>query len=136
MQKSLQRFDEDLIQHQDIPYGFAPVIPLQGISIAGLGPKAILSLGENYFVVRSDTAVVRMSDLYRQNRLAAKANYVTIDCVVHPYLAFTNSIYAETIRKHLLPITRSLLFAMLKVAVNDYKQADDAEVPRLRWSAS
>src|SRR5579883_3133246 len=46
---------EDLVQRQDIPYGFAPMIPLNGITISGLGQKAILSLGENYFVVRSNT---------------------------------------------------------------------------------
>ena len=119
---------EDLITRQDIPYGFAPMIPLQGISIAGLGQKATLSLGDNYFVVRNNTGTVRMSDLYRENRLSGKANYVTMDCIVHPYLAFTNRLMAETVRKHLLPTTKALLFAMLKVALSDYKQTEDVEV--------
>jgi hypothetical protein len=125
--RKIQRL-EDLVPRQDIPYGFAPMIPLQGITIAGLGPKATLSLGESYFVVRSNTNALRMSELYRDNRLAGRANYVTMDCVVHPYLAFTNRVFAETIRKHLIPIARSLLTAMLKVALSDYKQAEDAEV--------
>src|SRR5262249_35436145 len=119
---------EDLIPHQDLPYGYPPMIPLQGITINGLGPKATASLGADYFVVRNNTNTVRMSDLYRENRLAGKANFVTMDCVTHPYLAFTNRLYAETIRRHLLPLTKSVLFAMIKVATTDYKQADDAEV--------
>jgi hypothetical protein len=125
--RQVQRL-EDLIPRQDIPYGFPPMIPMQGISIAGLGQKATLSLGANYFVVRSNTNAVRMADLYRENKTACRANFVTIDCVVHPYLAFTNRIFAETIKKHLMPMTRSILLAMLKVALSDYKQADDEEV--------
>lgn len=119
---------EDLIPRQDIPYGFPPMIPLNGITIAGLGSKAIACLGENYFVVRSNTNCLRMCDLYRENRASSKANYVTMDCVAHPYLAFSNRIYAETIKRHLLPLTKTLLLAMLKVAVLDYKQTDDADV--------
>jgi len=119
---------EDLIARQDIPYSFPPMIPLQGITIAGLGPKSISSLGENYFVVRSNTNTTRMSDLYKENKAAGKANFVTMDCIVHPYLGFVNRVHAETIRKYLAPMTKSLLLAMLKVAEGDYKQADDVEV--------
>ncbi len=123
----VQKLD-DLIPRQDIPYGYAPMIPLQGITINGLGPKAIASLGENYFVVRSNTDTIRMSDLYKENKQTSKANFVTVDCILHPYLAFTNRVYAETIERHLLPLCKTLLLAMLKVAVADYKQSDDADV--------
>lgn len=119
---------EDLIPRQDIPYGFAPMIPLNGISISGLGQKAILSLGENYFVVRSNTNATRMCDLYKENRNASKANYVTMDCIAHPYFAFRNRVLAETIKKYILPLMKTLLYSMLKVAVIDYRQADDLEV--------
>ena len=119
---------DDLIQRQDLPYSFPPMIPLQGITIAGLGQKAIMSLGENYFVVRSNTNATMMSELYKQNKQAGKANFVTVDCILHPYMAFCNRISAETIKRHLLPLMKQLLLAMLKVAMADYKQADDADV--------
>ena len=119
---------EEMVERQDIPYGFPPIIPLQGITIGGLGPKAIHSLGENYFVVRSNTTTIKMSDLYKDNRSAGKANYVTIDCVLHPYIAYTNRVHAETAKRYLLPLMKSLLHAMLQIAIVDYRQADDAEV--------
>lgn len=119
---------EDLIPRQDIPYSFPPMIPLQGITIKGLGPKAVLSLGENYFVVRSNSGVTSMDDLYRQNRQAGKANFVTVDCVLHPYFAFCNRVNASTIKRYLLPQMKALLSSMLRIAISDYKQADDAEV--------
>ncbi|MBX9687725.1 MAG: DUF3160 domain-containing protein [Candidatus Obscuribacterales bacterium] len=119
---------EDLIPRQDIPYSFPPMIPLQGINIAGLGPKAILSLGEFYFVVKANSDALKMSELYKANRAASKANYVTIDCIIHPYLGFVNRIQAETIKHHLTPLVKQLLQAMLKVALSDYKQAEDPEL--------
>lgn len=119
---------EDMIERHEIPYGFPPMIPLQGIAIGGLGPKAIQSLGENYFVVRSNTSTIKMSDLYKDNRAAGKANYVTIDCVLHPYIAYSNRIHAETAKRHLLPLMKNLLNSMLQIAIVDYRQADDADV--------
>lgn len=119
---------EDIVQRQDIPYSFPTMIPLAGISISGLGPKAVSSLSENYFVVKSNTNVLRMADIYKENRLSGKSNYVTIDSILHPYLALTNRIQADLIKRHLLPLTKTLLFAMLKAAVSDYHHADDAEV--------
>lgn len=119
---------EDMIERQEIPYGFPPMIPLQGITISGLGPKAIQALGENYFVVRSNTTTIKMSDLYKDNRSAGKANYVTIDCVLHPYIAYTNRVHAETAKRYLLPLMKNLLNAMLQIALVDYRQADDGEV--------
>ncbi|MBX9570725.1 MAG: DUF3160 domain-containing protein [Candidatus Obscuribacterales bacterium] len=119
---------EDMIERQEIPYGFPPMIPMQGIAISGLGPKAVQSLGENYFVVRSNTSTIKMSDLYKDNRSAGKANYVTIDCVLHPYIAYTNRVHAETCKRYLLPLMKNLLNAMLQIALVDYKQADDGDV--------
>lgn len=119
---------EDMIDRQEIPYGFPPMIPLQGITIGGLGPKAIQALGENYFVVRSNTTTIKMSDLYKDNRSAGKANYVTIDCVLHPYIAYTNRVHAETAKRYLLPVMKNLLIAMLQIALVDYRQADDGDV--------
>lgn len=119
---------EDIIGRMDIPYGFPQMIPLQGINITGLGPKAILALGENYFVVRSNTSTIKMSDLYKDNRSAAKANYVTMDCIVHPYIAYTNRINADSSKRYLMPLMKILLAAMLKASMADYQQADDAEV--------
>ena len=127
VERKAQKLD-DLIPRQDIPYSYPPMIPLQGITIGGLGPKAVLSLGENYFVVRSNSGVTSMVDLYKQNRQAGKANFVTLDSVLHPYFAFCNRVNASTIKRYLLPQIKALLTAMLRIAVSDYKQADDVEV--------
>ncbi len=119
---------QDIIPRQDIPYSYPPMIPLQGISISGLGSKAIASLGENYFVVKSNSGASKMSELYRENRLAGKANYVTIDCILHPYFAYRNRIGAELIKRQLMPLIKTLLLSMLRVAVSDHKQSDDPDV--------
>lgn len=119
---------EELLERGQIPYGFPPTIPFQGINIAGLNPKSAQILGENYFVVLNNTHLERMADIYRENRENGKANYITIDCVLHPYIAFTNRLHAQIIKKNLLPMMDRLLRAMLHVAMVDYKQADDADI--------
>lgn len=119
---------EEIIDRADIPYSFPQPIPLQGINISGLNSKSVQILGENYFVVLNNTHVTRMADLYRENRANGKANFVTVDCVLHPYLGFSNRIYADVIKKHLLPMAKNLLDAMLQTSLVDYKQADDADL--------
>ncbi|MBY0357648.1 MAG: DUF3160 domain-containing protein [Candidatus Obscuribacterales bacterium] len=119
---------EEVIDRVDIPYGYAQTIPLSGINISGLKSKAVQTLGENYFVVSSNSGLNRLSDVYRENRASGKANFVTVDSFLHPYLAFVNRIYAQLIAKDLLPMIKVLLSAMLDVAMSDYKLADDADV--------
>ncbi|MBY0546705.1 MAG: DUF3160 domain-containing protein [Candidatus Obscuribacterales bacterium] len=119
---------EDVVDRAEVPYSFPQMVPLQGIGISGLGANGAQALGLNYFVVAANTKVTRMSDIYKENRLAGKANYVTIDSVLHPYIAFSNRVHADMIRRNFIPLTRSLLISMMQICAADYKQAEDNDV--------
>lgn len=119
---------EDVIERSDIPYSIPQMVPLQGIGISGLGTNGAQTLGLNYFVVAANTKATRMSELYKENRLAGKANYVTVDSIVHPYIAFSNRVHADLIKRHFLPLSRSLLISMMQVSAADYQQAEDNDV--------
>ncbi len=119
---------EDVVDRIDVPYSFPQAVPLQGITISGLGPAAAQTLGMTYFVVAANTKAARMSEIYKENRVAGKANYVTVDSVIHPYLAYTNRVHADLIKRYFTPLTRLLLISMLQVCAADYKQAEDNDV--------
>jgi hypothetical protein len=119
---------EDVVDRCDIPYSFPQMVPLQGITISGLGNTATQTLGMNYFVVAANTRAQRMSEIYKENRIAGKANYVTVDCVLHPYLAYSNRVHADLIKRYFTPLTRTLLISMMQVCCADYKQAEDNDV--------
>lgn len=119
---------EDVVERYDAPYSFPQLVPLQGITISGLGPSSAQTLGATYFVVIANTKATRMTDIYRENRAAGKANYVTVDSVLHPYLAYSNRVHADLIKRYFTPLTRSLLLSMMQVCSADYKQAEDNDV--------
>lgn len=119
---------EDVVDRFDVPYSIPQMVPLQGIGISGLGQSAAQTLGMTYFVVAANTKATKMSEIYRDNRLAGKANYVTVDSIVHPYLAYSNRVHADLIKRYYTPLTRSLLVSMIQVAAADYKQAEDNDV--------
>ena len=103
-------------------------IPLHGVRIPGLTSKTVDTLGFNNFVVVNNQKNARMSDLYRDNRLNGKANFVTTDCVLHPYIAFTNRVLADTAEKVVAADLRHLLKAMLEQSAIDYTGTDDVAV--------
>src|SRR5262249_4529898 len=84
--------------------------------------------GQCSFVVVDNTDFTTMSDLYRENRLNGKSNFVTADSIVHPYFAFTNGLLARVIQEHMTPELLTMLSSMLKVSAADYKSADDSGV--------
>jgi hypothetical protein len=119
---------EQLITRVDIPYTFLQPVPLQGIRIPGLGARGVQMLGQNYFVVLANTPYKDLAEVYRENRLRGKSNFVTADSIVHPYFAFTNRALATAIEEHLVPELAALLKAMLETSLADYRQADDSAV--------
>jgi hypothetical protein len=119
---------EELITRKDYEITFLPPLPLNGVKIGGLTAKSTKMLGDNFFVVVDNTKFNTMAEVYRENRLRSKSNYVTADSIIHPYLAFTNRVIADTVAKHIEPDLSAMLKAMLDVALKDYKQAEDAEV--------
>ncbi len=119
---------EELIQRSDMPFQILQPIPLQGVRITGLYPKTVDILGFNYFVVVNNTKYRRLSDIYRDNRLKGKSNFVTADSIIHPYTAFTNRVLADAAVKQLTPDLLLLLKGMLKVSLSDCEEAEDADI--------
>jgi hypothetical protein len=118
---------EELIVKQNVPGQYLQPIPLRGVHIAGLYPKSVETLGMQYFAVVDNSKVLRMSDVYRESRLAGKSNFVTADSITHPYLAFANRIIADAV-PNMIPDLRTLLQAMQRIQLADYNTADDKEV--------
>lgn len=119
---------EELLQRQDFPFQILQPIPLRGVNINGLLPKTIEQLGFNYFVVIDNSNYTKMSDIYRDSRLAGKSNFVTSDSVVHPYLAFTNRVLTDATLTQIVPDMLLLLDSMQTASLLDYRNAEDAEV--------
>lgn len=119
---------EDLFPHTEIPYAYPNPIDLQNMTVGGLSEKNTAALGTNQFVVIDNTKYNTMADLYRANRLKKKSNFVTVDALMHSFLAMRNGMLAHMIEEHLQPELRALLAAMMKTTSADYKEADDAEV--------
>lgn len=119
---------EEMIQTSPFPAQFVQPIPLHGINISGLQPKSIDQLGMHYFLVVDNTKYSRMSEIYRDSRVTGKSNFVTADSIIHPYIAFSNRVLADSAISHMAPDMVLLLDAMNKVALEDYKDAQDAEV--------
>jgi hypothetical protein len=119
---------QDLFPKMDLPLSFPPPIPLFGVQIRGLNAEGINRLGQNYFVVVTNTNYSNMNSVYQDNHLHGKSNFVTADSLIHPYFAFTNRIIAQMVKDHLAPDLLTLLKSMLTVSLADLKQATDLEV--------
>lgn len=119
---------EDFFPHTEIPYAYPNPVDLQGMTVGGLNEKNTATLGTNLFVVIDNTKYNTMAELYRANRLKKKSNFVTVDALMHSFLALRNGMLANMIEEHLQPELRALLASMLKTTASDYKEADDAEV--------
>lgn len=119
---------EDLFPHTEIPYAYPNPVDLQGMTVGGLNEKNTATLGSNLFIVIDNTKYNTMAELYRANRLKKKSNFVTVDALMHSFLALRNGMLANMIEEHLQPELRALLTSMLQRTAADYKEADDAEV--------
>ncbi|HEY9792408.1 MAG TPA: DUF3160 domain-containing protein, partial [Candidatus Obscuribacterales bacterium] len=120
---------EELLVRQPVPSQYLQPIPLRGVHISGLYPKSIETLGIQYFAVVDNSKYLRMSDVYRESRLAGRSNFVTADSITHPYLAFANRVIADSI-PNMIPDLQTLLQAMQRVQLADYNTADDIEVKK------
>jgi hypothetical protein len=119
---------EEFLKQVDPGAAYVTPIPLHGIPIPGLTSKTVDTLGFNNFVIVNYPKDARMSDVYRENRLNGKANFVTTDCLLHPYLAFSNRVLADTAEKYITSDLRQLLQAMLEQSAIDYNGTDNQDV--------
>jgi hypothetical protein len=119
---------EAILKPQELPTTPVTPISLAGVKIPGVTAATTNLLAQNHFVVINNTNFETMGDLYRDNRLKGKPNFVTLDSIVHPYFATTNGLIAAVIEEHAMPELKQVLHAMLKAAVEDYRNAEDAEI--------
>lgn len=119
---------EDMLQRADFPVKFLTPVPLRDIKIPGLDKNSLDLLGFNYFVAVDNTPFPDMSSLYRANRLRGKSNFVTVDSIMHPYMAFSNRVLADAIESHISPELTALLKSILASTLNDYEHVNDKEV--------
>lgn len=119
---------EGILPRVDYPTIFLQPLQLSGVRIPGLTNKSVQVLGENFFLVLANTRFNTMAEIYRENRLRGKTNYVTADSIIHPYFAFTNRVIADVVLEHIATDLESMLKAMLDSALADYKNAEDADV--------
>lgn len=119
---------EDLFRRTDLKTMQGPPVDLSATHIPGLTDKAVAQLGYNYFVIVNGTQYTKISDIYAENRADNKANFVTVDSIVHPYFAFTNGMLASAIEEGVYKDLYSLLKAMVVSSIADYRRTDDDEV--------
>ena len=119
---------EAILKPQELPTTPVTPISLAGVKIPGVNQNTTNILAMNHFVVINNTPFETMGDLYRDNRLKGKPNFVTLDSIVHPYFATTNGLIAAVIEEHAMPELKHVLNAMLKAAVEDYRNCEDAEI--------
>lgn len=118
---------EDLFPRAELPVVPVTAYPLGGTQIPSLTDKSVKELGLNHFVVITNTSFKTFADIYRDNRLRGKPNFVTADCVIHPYIAFTNGIAANVVAG-VAPDLQALLIAMYNSAGGQYKTSQDASL--------
>jgi hypothetical protein len=116
---------EDLLPRVDYPVKYMQAVPLHDLPIPGLDKNSLDTLGFNYFVAVDNAPYTDMSSLYRSNRLRGKSNFVTVDSILHPYLAFTNRVLANVIEHHIVSELSTLLKSMLVASLNDYQATQD-----------
>ena len=119
---------EAILKPQELATTPVTPISLAGVKIPGVTAATTNILALNHFVVINNTTFETMGDLYRDNRLKGKPNFVTLDSIVHPYFATTNGLIAAVIEQHVMPELKQVLSAMLKAAIEDYRNAEDAEI--------
>lgn len=119
---------EDFFPKSDLPFMIAAPIDMTGLTVNGLQQAFVPKLGQDLFQVVDNAPFTTMSEIYKDNRLKGKSNFVTVDSVVHPYFAISNSIMASVVKSRLCPGLILMLTAMLKASAEDYKATEDAEV--------
>ncbi len=118
---------EDLFPHSDIGVPAVQNYSLKDMKIPGLTDISVKQLGNILFVVVTNSNYRTFAEVYRDNRLHGKPNFVTADSIVHPYLAFTNGVAASVVAG-VAPELQALLTAMFNASAGQYKDAQDAEI--------
>lgn len=105
-------------------------ISLEGIKIPGLNAKSVETLATNQFIVVHGNSFnfPSMVDLYRDNRLNGKSNFISSDVITHIYFVIMNTIYVKVVDGCLYAELESLLKDLIDSCIHDYRACDIAEV--------
>ncbi|MBU6450313.1 MAG: DUF3160 domain-containing protein, partial [Cyanobacteria bacterium REEB67] len=105
-------------------------ISLEGVKIPGLTQRSVDALANNQMAVIYGNGFnyPSMSDLYRENRIMGRSNFVSADVLTHLYYVFTNSIFIKVVENTLYPEMQTLLKDLAESCVHDYRACDIAEV--------
>jgi hypothetical protein len=120
---------EDLFPHTE--YKEASLTPLNlkpGKLLPGLNEAAVEKLNAGYFVIVNDARVTNFASIYKQNRIDGLSNFVTVDSIMHPFLAHRNAIKASVTSKSCCIQLKSLLDAMIVASLSDFQETQDEEV--------
>lgn len=119
---------EDIFRKVDPKTIEPPYIDLSTSHVPGLSEKGMAQLSMNYFVTLQSPQYKKMSDIYAENRVEGKPNFVTVDSIMHPYFAFVNGMLASAIEESVIKDLQVLLRAMLTSSIEDYRRTTDEEV--------
>ncbi len=105
-------------------------ISLEGIKIPGLNTKSVETLAYNQFIVVHGNSFnfPSMADLYRDDRLKGKSNFISSDVITHIYFVIINTIFVKVVEETLYNELESLLKDLADSCVHDYRTCDIAEV--------
>jgi hypothetical protein len=129
---SLQRQPNLSDLFPSIPLGLTipQPISLEGIKIPGLNNKSVETLAYNQFIVVHGNSFnfPSMVDLYRDNRVTGRSNFISSDVITHLYFVIMNTIYLRVVEDTLYGELETLLKELIDSCVHDYRSCDIAEV--------
>ncbi|MBS2005915.1 MAG: DUF3160 domain-containing protein [Cyanobacteria bacterium SZAS TMP-1] len=115
-----------------VSMGLVPPTPmsLEGVKIPGLSNKSVSTLAMNGFIVVHGNSFhfPTMAELYRDNRLNNRSNFITADVFTHLYFVLTNTLFVKVIDQALYGELETLLKELIDSCVSDYRACDIAEV--------
>jgi hypothetical protein len=105
-------------------------ISLEGVTIPGLTPRAVDTLANNQLAVLYGPNFVypTMAELYRENRITGRSNFVSADVITHIYYVLINTVFIKVIENTLYPELETLLKDLAESCVHDYRACDLPEV--------
>jgi Protein of unknown function (DUF3160) len=129
-QKRLDNPDsvDDVFKKVDFDISMPAPLTMEGVRIPGLTGPQIEVLSKNWMVVINTAKPQTFADIYRENKLAHRSNFVTVDAILHSIIAHHNGVIASAIQTRLKPQLLSLLKAMIDASISDYKLTGDTQL--------
>jgi hypothetical protein len=129
-QKRLDNPDnvDDIFRKTDFDISMPTPLNLEGVRIPGLTDPQKEVLAKNWMVAISSAKPGTFADIYRENKLEHRSNFVTVDAILHSIIGHHNGVIASAIQTRLKPELLSLLKAMIDASISDYKLTGDTQL--------